>query len=364
MQNVLLYMLNFYPGPSKLYPQIREYLTEAFDSGILEMNHRSEVFMVLLKNTIQNFKIQQHIPEDYQVYFTSSATECWEIVNQSLLHGKVQFLYNGAFGKKWFRYAVTNQNTQQDKFPTIRGTRFSYNQSVISSQIDTDNNFICIDQNETSNGTQISHYEINKLNSNALLCLDVTSSIGGTKLPWRAGDVWLASSQKCLGLPSGLGILIISPKAISEAEKWNERNHYNSLLFIKENFEKYQTPYTPNILGIYLLNQISQYLEHIDQIDIRIKNRAEKLENFINERKNFKLLIENRELRSQTVIAIEASKDNLAKIKQKAAEKEIILGNGYGEWKENTFRIANFPAIPDNEFDLLMEFLKITDESL
>jgi phosphoserine aminotransferase len=37
--------------------------------------------------------------------------------------------------------------------------------------------------------------------------------------------------------------------------------------------------------------------------------------------------------------------------------KGITLGKGYGEWKNDTFRVANFPAITDSEFEYLMKAL-------
>jgi phosphoserine aminotransferase len=37
---------------------------------------------------------------------------------------------------------------------------------------------------------------------------------------------------------------------------------------------------------------------------------------------------------------------------------EMQLGSGYGLLKPTSFRIANFPAINDGEFEKLIEFLK------
>ena len=36
----------------------------------------------------------------------------------------------------------------------------------------------------------------------------------------------------------------------------------------------------------------------------------------------------------------------------------IVAGKGYGEWKKNTWRIANFPAIEDREFIQLFKVLE------
>ena len=67
-------LLNFYPGPSKIYPEVRQYLTDAFDSGIMAIPHRSETFMQLMRATVTNLKKKLNIPQDYYIFFTSSAT--------------------------------------------------------------------------------------------------------------------------------------------------------------------------------------------------------------------------------------------------------------------------------------------------
>ncbi len=355
-------MYNFYPGPSKIYPQVKEYLSEGMDSGLLEMNHRSLPFMQMLKETLILFKQKMDIPSDFSVFFTSSATECWEIIAQSLLRQQIQFFYNGAFGKKWFKYTVTNPTSEKASadFPEIRGTRFFTDQPLHEAEISYEANAWCAVQNETSNGTAISNEELEKLPQTGLRCFDVTSSLGGQQINFRNGDVWLASVQKCLGLPAGLGILICSPKAIETAEKVNERNHYNSLLFIKENFDNYQTHYTPNILGIYLLNRLLKDLDPIELVAGKIEARAHDLYRFFDNETAFKPLVKNPATRSSTVLALECPADKLAALKQKAIENGITLGNGYGEWKENSFRLANFPAIEDQEYIYLKNFFKTT----
>ena len=83
-----------------MYPQVATYLQDAMNEGILSQNHRSTPFMEMLKVCISVFKQKQNIPDDYEVYFTSSATECWEIVSQSLVKNHSHHIFNGAFGEK------------------------------------------------------------------------------------------------------------------------------------------------------------------------------------------------------------------------------------------------------------------------
>ena len=326
------------------------FLQDAMNEGILSQNHRSTAFMEMLSVCISVFKQKQSIPDNYEVYFTSSATECWEIVSQSLVKNHSHHIFNGAFGEKWFEYASRLSKE-------ISTTKFDFQETL-------DGNFIseadvwCFTQNETSNATQINNSFFGKLNTEALIAVDVTSSLGGIELDWKSADIWLASVQKCLGLPAGMGIMVCSPKAIKRAEEIGDRNYYNSLLFISDNFRKYQTHYTPNILGIYLLMRVMQQVPDIQTINAHIKERAKDFYTFISADTKLNLLIENSEVRSETVIAIKGTVNEISVLKQKAKENNIILGNGYGDWKDSTFRIANFPAIEDWEFDKLKTLLR------
>jgi phosphoserine aminotransferase len=339
-------MITFYPGPSKIYPQVSQYLQDAVAAGILSQNHRSQAFMDMLKDCIGLFKQKLNIPASYHVYFTSSATECWEIVAQSFTAKGSLHIFNGAFGQKWYEYSrkIVGDSTFD--------IQFGFVENIPILETDTSKyDVLCITQNETSNATQVDVGQIPP--AEALIAFDVTSSIGGITLDWTKGDIWLASVQKCLGLPAGLGVLICSPKAIKQAQVIGERKHYNSFLFIHENFEKYQTHYTPNVLSIYLLKRVMDQVENIEVISKKLKARSQDFCRFIENETVWQLLIKNESVQSDTVIAVEGVSEAIKQIKQKAREAGIILGNGYGNWKETTFRIANFPAIEDWEFEAL-----------
>ncbi len=344
-------MITFYPGPSKIYPEVAAYCQDAFSSGILSQNHRSEAFMTLLRTCIEVFKTKLNIPMSYEVFFTSSATECWEIVSQSFVSTQSHHIFNGAFGQKWFDYA-------KKIHPLSSGQLLDYQEKITNFSIPETAEIICLTQNETSNTTQLDLSILKNIYPEKLIAIDVTSSLGGIELAWEKGDIWLASAQKCLGLPSGLGILICSSRAIHQAKIMNDRNYYNSLLFIRDNFNQYQTHYTPNILGIYLLKRVMEQVENIKKISSQIIQRALDFYDYIENETDLELLVKNPEVRSMTVVGISGSKEKIQEIKHKAAKKNIILGNGYGKWQDSTFRIANFPAINNNEFDQLKQLLQ------
>ena len=144
-------MISFYPGPSRVHDAIPKWVEAAHRKGVLSMNHRSPEFVALSKKTIHLLREKLGIPSDYTIFFTSSATECWEIIAQSLISSKSIHLFNGAFGEKWFDY------THRLK-PGAMAVRFDVDKELRSEKLAlSEGDLICITQNETSNGTQVSN---------------------------------------------------------------------------------------------------------------------------------------------------------------------------------------------------------------
>lgn len=340
-------MINFYPGPSRIYPTVKDFAEEAFASGILEKNHRSDDFMLLLKECIALFKDRLNVPPSYKVFFTSSATECWEICAQSFLKESL-FYYNGAFGEKWKIYSerITGKTT---------GCPFDIQEEPGLAVAEGKD--VCLVASETSNGTALSPEVIRRAGAGAgLVVIDAVSSMGGVDHDISLGDIWITSSQKCLGLPSGMGIMILSPRALQRASEVNDHRYYNSALFIESNFDRFQTPYTPNILVVYLLKRLLEGLENVTQVSERISRRAVDIYRFLDSFEGVRPLVLNPSVRSSTVIAV--SCPEAVRLTRYLSEQGVIIGRGYGPWQDSTLRIANFPAISDEDFEVLFDLLR------
>lgn len=329
-------------------------MQEAIAEGILSMNHRSEPCMRLVARTIQLCRQKLDIPADYTLFFASSATECWEIIAQSCLRrqAKVLHAYQGAFGEKWASYT---QKLSQYAHKDLELTAQTFEKIPdLAGKAEV----VCLTPSETSNGTALAYPILEKLlPTHALSALDVTSCLGGVRLPISKGDIWFASVQKCLGLPAGLAIGILSPRAVALAYEIGERSHYNSLTNILDNIQKFQTPYTPNVLGIYLLNKVMQQVPHIDTIDAQTHERAKDWYSFFENIPDCKPLA-CPDTRSSTVLCLESTPEKISALKQRALENNLIFGNGYDKWKENTYRIANFPALTSEEITAGKVFLE------
>lgn len=344
-------MITFYPGPAKVYESIPKLVKKAYKKGILSINHRSPEFQEIYKKAVALLKKKLKIPDDYEVYFTSSATECWEIIAQSLIRKKSLHFYNGAFGEKWFQYTL---RLNPDAIPL----KYPANEAPEIQKYEEDT--ICITHNETSNGTRVpleNIADLRKANPEAIIAVDATSSLAGQRIVFEDTDVVYASVQKCFGLPAGLAVMICSPKVTERAQQINEKSHYNSLLFIRENALQWQTHYTPNVLDIYLLMATLKKYPGIDKVDELVQFRYESWLAFINGYPQLEILTSNTAVQSRTVITLQSAPEMVTAIKEKAKSAGIVLGNGYGHWKKNTFRIANFPAITDEEISRLKKFL-------
>ncbi|MBT9392547.1 aminotransferase class V-fold PLP-dependent enzyme [Hymenobacter sp. NST-14] len=349
-------MYTFNPGPSQVYPQVRRYLQDAFDEGWLSAPHRGERFVQLMRQTVQELKNKLNVPQDYTVFFMSSATECWEVLAQSLTPTKSFHLYSGAFGEKWYEYAKALR-------PESTGIKFGIDEVPDARNLpglDEHTNLVCLTQNETSNATQLRDGVIlniyNRLPGNALLAVDATSSMAGIQLKFIKADIWYASVQKCFGLPAGLSVMLLSPRAVERLRKVNERSHYNSLTAQYEKMLNFQTTHTPNVLGIYLLNRTLHDNPAIKITHQHVQERATKLYDYFDQATQLRPLVTNPETRSSTVIGLQGAPALIEEVKRQALAQGLQLGSGYGPWKPTSLRIANFPAIPDAAFEQLVQF--------
>ncbi len=342
-------MISFYPGPSKIDERLPKWLNEGLESGMLTMNHRSEAFMFQYREIVDLFQEVFDLPQDYEVYFTSSATECWEIISQSFSDKSFLHIYNGSFGEKWMKMNVALGNSARDE---------SFGINSFPPEIKNINeDVICFTHNETSNGSKLPDEYLIKVrsdNPNKIIAVDATSSMGGVEMPWLAADIWYASVQKCFGLPAGLGIMFLHKRLLDGIQ---EKPHYNHIGNLHAHYSNWQSPYTPNTANIYYLWQMLQDHRGLKLRSEKIKKRAKYLYDYFEKSRSFEVLVKDKKLRSDTVLTIKCPETDLIDLMEFMDLNDIILGKGYGPWKNETFRIANFPAIKRNDYDILKNTL-------
>lgn len=354
------FVKNFTVGPSKLYHGVSDFIKQSLDEGVGEISHRSKKFTDISKDTIENFISFFNIPKEYKVFYTYSATEGMEIITRSSVTNKSYHISSGNFGNVWIN---TAKGSKKNVTSVVSDEKNKISIDDIKPEEDTE--LIAITANETSSGIAYSPEEIEIISKkfpNILLAVDVTSSMGAIKYNFSSADAWFFSVQKCLGLPAGLGILIISPRVWQKAEQRKNEGydigcHHNLFGMNKKMPEKYQTPTTPNVLAIaglgYICKRFQNDFKTIDNLNKITNKKAEKVYDFLNNHKELSPNLDLNSGESKSVIVADASREYIENFHQVLKSQGIIVGTGYGGKKLDQIRIANFPVHSEKDFDNL-----------
>ncbi len=337
----------FTVGPSQVYPKLYKYLTQAMKEDIPSLNHRGAEFKLLFKNTTEGLRKLLNIPSSYKILFVSSALEGMERTVQGCVQKFSFHIVTGSFGKTWANYASSLGKTiLKSEIKTGEGIELTKLDVPIESEL------ICITQNDTSSGVWFPMediYALQKKYPEKLIALDVVSSIPYVDIDYKFIDVTFFSVQKGFGLPAGLAVIIISPKTLAKTEALFKKDlnigSYHSLKHLSEKAIYFQTPETPNVLNIYLLNKVIKDMlkTNLKKIRSETDQKAKVLYNFFDSHKKYTSFIKNIKFRSPTTLVFEV-KGESETLRKKLAKKGFILGAGYGDNKLNHIRIANFPS--------------------
>ncbi len=352
----------FTPGPAQLYPTVSTHIQTALNEHIGSISHRSKRFMEIHQETIQHLQDLLGFGDEFYVFFHSSATEIWERLLQNCVEQCSFHYVNGAFSQRFRSFA------QQLKIPNIYveevewGNSFEYAPTVIPSGTE----MINFTHNESSTGVMMpleKAESIRKAFPKAILTLDTVSSIPYGQLDWKVWDAVYFSVQKGFGLPAGLGVLIVHQKCIEKSKELVAKGKvigtYHSFPAQLEKFLKHQTVETPNVMGIYLLGKVAGEMkkEGVNNLTTRLDKRAEELYSFLEKHEVLSPFVQQRATRSATVITVSSGQHTKAIIED-LRSKGFHVGSGYGKLKQQQFRIANFPAIPDEVIHSLIRALE------
>ncbi len=351
--------VNFTPGPSQLYFTVADHARQAFREGIPSLSHRSKPFQSIVSETKAGLRHLLSIPDEFHIFFTGSATEIFERVIENLVERKSFHLVNGAFSERFYEAAV-QLNKKPEKIVAPDGKGFADEINV-----PPDAEVIVATQNETSTGVQLPVEFISSLkkkSSDAIVVVDAVSSLPYPAFDFRTLDSLFFSVQKGFGLPAGLGVWIVNEKCIERAQQLLAKGHavgtYHSLPSLSANGAKDQTPETPNVLGIYLLNKVVQDLlrRGIETIRRETDYKAVILYECLNRNRWLQPFVNERHSQSRTVIVADTG-PMTAPLTEYLLQKGLHPGDGYGSFKKTQLRFANFPAHAKEQYELLVDSL-------
>jgi phosphoserine aminotransferase len=346
----------FTVGPAQLYPTYAEHMMHAIDEQIGSISHRSAKFREIYKHTDQQLRILMNIPETHAILFASSATEIWERMIQNTVQHKSCHFVSGAFGKKFCDFS-NGLGKQTQIFTSKHGEGF---EGITHYTIDDDAELICTTQNETSSGVQILPSDLIALKKkypNKLLCTDIVSSAPYPNIDFTYVDSAFFSVQKAFGLPAGLGVWIVNEACINKSAMLGQCGVHNTLEQYAKNYESFETPSTPNTLGIYLLGKIAEDMnDHgLKHIRLMMEQRAATLYQITTQ--VLQPLVVDHAARSVSTIVFNSTR-NAKEWNNILAPYGLVVASGYGKYKDEQIRVANFPAIEELAFTQLVKALE------
>lgn len=352
-------MIHFTPGPTQLHPCVRPAITRAFDTDVCSLSHRSAEFQAIYARADAGVRSVMGLPDDWHVFFIGSATQGMERILQNGVSKKSHHFVNGAFSERMYK---TAKQLHLDATAEVvsQGQGFDIDQLSVPDGVE----LVSYALNETSTGVWSGVEMAARLRSafpDALISLDAVSAVPYATIDFSQIDVTFFSIQKGFGLPAGLGVMLVSPRAYRRAADKLARGEsigsYHSYLSMAESAKKRYTVETPNVLALYLLGEVCDALltEGVDVVRKKTEAKAERIYDWVRE-SGYDCFVEEPSLRSPTVSVI--ATDEVAKVHEKAESAGFVLGAGYGQLKDSTFRIANFPMHTREDLEQVLTILQ------
>lgn len=350
----------FVPGPVDVAPEVL--LAQAKPM----MPHRSKDFEAIFHRTEE--KLQKLFFTQYRVFQgTHSGSGMQETGIRNFVQNTVLCCVNGSFAERWYEVAVGN-GKQTDRLEVPWG-------QVITPEMLADAlkqkfyEAVTIVHNETSTGAVNPVKELaavaHQVSPDTLVLVDAVSSLGGDRIEMDAWgiDFLLTSSQKCLALPPGMSFAGTNDRAMKKAESVTNRGWYFDLLRMEKHRVKDSTPMTPVMPLFFALDvQLDRILaEGLENRIARHAAMAQRMQSWAIA--NGMQPMSPEPYRSKTVSTIANSKGwDISALNKFLLQRGVRIANGYGAWKDKTYRIAHMGEIQmkdvENLIGLLEEYMK------
>lgn len=347
----------FTPGPSQLYPGVKEWIRLALVKNIPSISHRSQAFMDIYAHAETQVRSLLKVPADYHLFFFSSATEIWERLTQNCISESSFHLVNGSFSGR-FHDTALRYGKQAHKLEKSAGEGFDAAEIVVPDEAE----LIAFAANETSTGVWTPSATVEAIadaHPDKLIAVDGVSALPTWTADLSKIDALYFSVQKGFGLPAGLGVLILSPRMLTKALEMEHTGaqvgSYHRFSALADKAAKQQTPATPNVLNIYLLGQVATAMvAREDDLRVEAELKSDFLYSYFDTHRDLRLFVQRPEHRSKTLVVVEAPGEAPA-IADYLRQNGYAVGLGYGKHKPHHLRIANFPATSVKDVHGLLE---------
>ena len=348
---------NFSAGPAMMpeavLEEIRDEMLNYRGSGmcVMEMSHRSKVFMQIAAEAEQDLRDLMGIPDNYKVLFVQGGgTLQFAMVPMNLMKGGVAcYVETGTWSKK--AIAEAKKFGEVKVVASSKDKNFTYVPDCSDLDIPDNCDYVYICENETINGIA---YDALPNTKGKILVSDQSSMF--LSKPCNVSDYGLicAGVQKNVG-PAGMSVVIIREDLLRE-DLDPRTPVYMNYKTHADNDSMYNTP---NCWAIYCCGKVFKYLLDNGGLEAMAKKNEEKaaiLYDFLDQSKLFTGAVRKEDRSLMNVPFVTPSKEQDADVV--AASKAAGFDNLKGHKSVGGLRASIYNAMPKEGVEALVEFLK------
>src|SRR6056297_2546498 len=329
----------FTPGPTEVRTELLQQLSTA------QIHHRTEEFSRVYDDIQVNLQKLLYTTNPV-LLFSSSSTGAMEAAVTNGVKKRCLNFVNGAFSDRW--HQITKKNgipCDKVDIPWDQAIKPELVEEKLSSgKYDA----ITIVLNETSTGLMNPIKEIGevvKKFDDVIFLVDAVSGMAGTEIrvdDWGI-DMCLAGVQKAFALPAGLTVASVSKKLLKRAEEVESKSYYFNLPLLYKYHQRSQTRTTPAIPQIFALQKQLNDIVDDEGIENRFERHKEMAEYVQNWALEYFDIYAEEGYWSNTVTCVENNRgiDVNYLINELIERYNIRIANGYGDLKNNAFRIGH-----------------------
>ena len=344
---------NFAPGPSMLATEVLEKVQKdllcygSTGMSVMEMSHRSKMYLEIFEKTVADFKDVMGVPEGYKVMFLQGgATAMFSAVPLNLMQGgKADYIDSGNFAH--------NALVEAQKYGEVNvaGSSREDNYTYIPAYtLSPDAKYVHITTNNTIYGTRYDHVPDT---GDIPLVADMSSNILSEVYDVSKFGVIYAGAQKNVA-PAGVVILVVREDLLG-----HELPITPKVMSFKKMADADSMLNTPNCFGIYVAGLTFEWLKKqggvaaIEKINIE---KANLLYDFLDNSKLFKGTAQEKYRSRMNVTFVTGDADKDAAFVKEATARGLVNLNGHRI--VGGMRASIYNAMPMEGVKALVEFMK------
>ena len=344
---------NFAPGPSMLATEVLEKVQKdllcygSTGMSVMEMSHRSKMYLEIFEKTVADFKDVMGVPEGYKVMFVQGgATAMFSAVAMNLMQGgKADYIDSGNFAH--------NALVEAQKYGEVNvaGSSREDNYTYIPAYtLSPDARYVHITTNNTIYGTRYDHVPDT---GDIPLVADMSSNILSEVYDVSKFGVIYAGAQKNVA-PAGVVILVVREDLLG-----HELPITPKVMSFKKMADADSMLNTPNCFGIYVAGLTFEWLRKqggvaaIEKVNIE---KANLLYDFLDNSKLFKGTAQEKYRSRMNVTFVTGDADKDAAFVKEATARGLV--NLKGHRIVGGMRASIYNAMPMEGVVKLVEFMK------